>query len=177
MGGSLSEFETFVVQRQDALLRTAYLLTQDHGLAEDLVQDAMIKVYRRWRRNGQPNSPVAYTRRVLVNEYISHQRLRRSTEVPIETDRMAAEPAAPEPVDDRLVMWQALGTLPPRQRAVLVLRAYEGLSDPEIAEHLDCATGTVRSLAARAYAHLRQSTDLLDRQIDTSGGIRHGHHR
>lgn len=177
MGSKLAEFEAFLTQRQDALLRTAYLLTQDHGHAEDLVQDAMIKLYRRWRRTGPPTYPVAYARRILVNEYISHQRRRRSTEVPVETERMASEPAPAEPVDDRLVMWRALGSLPPRQRAVLVLRAYEGLSDPEIADHLDCAVGTVRSLAARAYAQLRRSADLLDRRIDTNGGIGHGQHR
>jgi RNA polymerase sigma-70 factor (sigma-E family) len=171
VGRGLSEFETFVAQRQDALLRTAYLLTQDHGHAEDLVQEAMIKLYRRGRRDGMPTYPVAYARRVLVNEYISHQRRRRSKELPTETGRMDSELVPQEPVDDRLVMWRALGSLPPRQRAVLVLRAYEGLSDPEIAEHLNCADGTVRSLAARAYAQLRQRADLLDRRIDTSGGI------
>jgi RNA polymerase sigma-70 factor (sigma-E family) len=147
--------------RQDALLRIAYLLTQDHGQAEDLLQDAMVKLYRRWRRTGLPTYEFAYARRALLNEYISEQRRRRWREVSLESHRPAVGPAPQEQVDDRLMMWRALGSLPPRQRAVLVLRAYEGLTDDEIADHLSCATGTVRSLAARAYRQLRNHTELL----------------
>jgi RNA polymerase sigma factor (sigma-70 family) len=99
----------------------------------------------------------------MVNAYISTRRHRRSSEVPIPDDDLANRAAPSAPTDDRLLVWRALGVLLPRQRAVLVLRLYEGLTDEEIADHLGCATGTVRSLASRAYLTLRTNSELLDR--------------
>ena len=163
MRDDMSEFEEFVAARQQRLLRIAFLLTRDHHRAEDLLQDAFLKVYRRWRHEGLPEHSEAYIRRVMVNTYISTRRLRRSTEVPIPHEDLANEATASAPTDDRLLVWRALGVLSPRQRTVLVLRIYEGLTDEEIADHLNCATGTVRSLASRAYSTLRTNSELLDR--------------
>ena len=163
MRNSMSEFEEFVAARQQRLLRVAFLLTRDHHRAEDLLQDAFLKVYRRWRHEGLPEHSEAYIRRVMVTTYISTRRLRRSTEVPVRDEILANEASSSPPTDDRLVVWQALGVLSPRQRTVIVLRVYEGLTDEEIADHLNCATGTVRSLASRAYSTLRTNSALLDR--------------
>lgn len=138
-------------------------MTRDHHRAEDLLQAAFLKVYRRWRHEGLPEHSEAYRRRVMVNAYISTRRHRRSTEVPVPHDELANESAPAAPTDDRLLVWRALGVLSPRQRAVLVLRIYEGLTDDEIADHLGCASGTVRSLASRAYLTLRTNSELLDR--------------
>lgn len=163
MRDDTGDFEAFVAARQHRLLGVAYLLTRDHHRAEGLLQDAFLKVYRRWRDAELPEHTEAYVRRVMVNAYISTRRYRRSTEVPVRLDELAdlAGPSAPS--DDRLLVWQALGVLTPRQRAVLVLRIYEGLTDEEIADHLGCASGTVRSLASRAYLTLRANRGLLDR--------------
>ena len=86
MRGDLPDFEEFVAARQHRLLRVAFLLTRDHHRAEDLLQDAFVKVYRRWRHEGPPEHSEAYLRRVMVNMYISSRRHRRSTEVPLLED-------------------------------------------------------------------------------------------
>lgn len=163
MGMSVSDFEEFVTARQQRLLGVAYLLTQDRQRAEDLLQDAFVKVYRRWRRDGVPAHSEAYLRRTLVNEFLSGRRKLSSTEIPVAQERLAEVPDTEAATDDRLLVWRALATLPPRQRAVLVLRTYEGLTDSQIGELLDCAEGSVRSLASRAYSTLRHNSQLLDR--------------
>ncbi|HON76083.1 MAG: SigE family RNA polymerase sigma factor [Candidatus Lutibacillus vidarii] len=162
MRGDLPDFEEFVAARQHRLLRVAFLLTRDHHRAEDLLQDAFVKVYRRWRHEGPPEHSEAYLRRVMVNMYISSRRHRRSTEVPLLEDDLVDTAGPSVPTDDRLIVWRALGVLTARQRAVLVLRIYEGMTDEEIADHLHCAAGTVRSLASRAYTTLRTHSELLD---------------
>lgn len=167
MVDELSEFETFVSAQQQSLLRAAFLLTQDRGHAEDLLQDTLLKVYRRWRREGSPTHSNAYVRRVLVNEFISSRRRRKWTEVPADIEDRSGPGGE---MNDRVMVWHALSTLAPRQRAVLVLRVYEGLSDAEIAEYLGCAEGTVRSLASRAYQSLRENCGLLDRR-PVEGGV------
>lgn len=162
------EFERFVAVTQRRLLGVAYLLTQDMPLAEDLVQEALLKVYRRWRREAMATHPEAYVRRVIVNEFLSTRRRRSSTEVAMSTSQLPESPMTGGSPVERLTMWQALATLPDRQRAVLVLRCYEDLTDREIADHLGCAEGTVRSLAARAYATLRNDAGLFDRATSRS---------
>lgn len=159
MTDSSGTFEDFVAGRGKALLRFAYLLSRDQALAEDLVQEALVKAHRRWQQVLRTGRCETYVRRIVVNEYASWRRRRRNSELP------GAIPDAPQ-ADlwdaraERDAMWQALAGLPPRQRAVLVLRYYEGLPDPEIAAVLGCAEGSVRSLASRAFAALREHPDL-----------------
>jgi RNA polymerase sigma-70 factor (sigma-E family) len=149
----------FVQEHGGALLRVAYLLCRDGGRAEDIVQDALVKVMRRWRTVGAADSPLAYARRTVVNEYLSWRRLRAAGEVV----GVVAESAAPDrigEVDERDVVWRLMGTLQPRARAVLVLRYYDQLPDSEIATLLGCAEASVRSTAARALTALRTNPML-----------------
>lgn len=146
-----------VADSGDRLLRVAYQLTHDRGAAQDLVQDALLRVYRSVRRRGlAPEDWYAYLRRAVINEYVRTRRLRSSTEVV--TD-MVPEPTAAGSLEDRaadhLQLWAALGELSERQRAVLVLRYYEGLADHEIAGLLSCRESSVRSLARRGLAAMR----------------------
>lgn len=157
-----AEFDDLVTAHGAELLRVAYLLSRDSALAEDLVQEALVKALRHWRNGGRPDHPLPYLRKIVLNEYLGWRRRWASTEIiglPI-TDPASAEPVGN--ADDRAVMWQVLGTLPPRARAVLVLRYYQGLPDREIADELGCAVSTVRSIAARAFAQLRQHSGLAD---------------
>lgn len=147
-------FEAFMASRGAALLRFAFMLTHDRGRAEDLVQDALVKVHRRWDRVVAAEQPDAYVRRIVTNEFLSWRRRRSSAETPSELPGTpAADPSAA--VDERDAMWRALALLPPRQRAVLVLRFYEDMPDAQIAAVLECAQGTVASLASRGLATLR----------------------
>jgi RNA polymerase sigma-70 factor (sigma-E family) len=143
------------------LTRFAYVLCGDRGLAEDLVQDAFVALYRRFGASLPIDAPLAYARRIIVNAHISHTRLRATS-----STVLGDPPDRPDPTADLTgnpqqdAMWQTLATLPDRQRAVLVLRYYLDLSDADIAAALDCREGTVRSLAARAFAALRADPTL-----------------
>ena len=136
-----------------ALTRFAYVLCGDRGLAEDLVQDTFVALHRRFGELLTIDAPVAYARRAIVNGHISHRR-RRASAVTIlaELPDVAVDGGFS---DEQNAMWQVLGTLPDRQRAVLVMRYYLDLPDVEIAAALDARVGTIRSLAARAFATLR----------------------
>ena len=157
------EFADLVSERMPALLRYAHLLAGDRARAEDLVQSAFAAAYRHRRRIDPPGAE-AYVRRAVLNGYLSWWRRGRVRERV--TDRPPDRPMADvaSAVDERDAMWAALATLPPRQRAVLVLRYYEDLSEAEIARVLDVAAGTVKSQAAKALATLRASAALRDRQ-------------
>jgi RNA polymerase sigma-70 factor (sigma-E family) len=156
-------FDEFVATRTSALLRTAYLLTADHGLAEDLLQTALAKSWFAWGRIDGPPEP--YVRRVLVTTYATWWRRRWRAERP--TEQLPDRPAVEEPaVEDRDALWRALDLLPRRQRAVVVLRYYEDLSEAETADALGISRGTVKSQASRALAALRRDADL----ISTMGG-------
>jgi RNA polymerase sigma-70 factor (sigma-E family) len=143
----------FATANSVGLTRFAYLLCGDRGLAEDLVQDAFVALYRRFGERLPLEAPVAYARRTIVNGHISHARRRSASAVVLGAvpDRPVEERGSAE----QDAMWQVLATLPDRQRAVLVLRYYLDLSDADIAAALGCRAGTVRSLAARAFAALR----------------------
>lgn len=157
------EFDAFAAEHTAALLRLAYLLCRDPVRAEDLVQDAFEQALKRWRRDGPPDAPLAYVRRVVVNAYLGWRRRRSSTELVGVAE--VAEPSTPDGTDERAardLTWRLLGTLDPRPRAVLVLRYYAALPDREIAEQLGCAEATVRSLAARAFVRLREEPQLAD---------------
>jgi RNA polymerase sigma-70 factor (sigma-E family) len=150
--------DRFATEQSVALTRFAYQLCGDHQLAEDLVQDAFLSLYRRFGEVLTVDAPIAYARRVIVNGHISRGRRRSQTERAVaELPDPGVVPSGPEEQD---AMWQALSGLVERQRAVLVLRYYIGLSDREIGELLDCREGTVRSLAARAFAQLRTHPGL-----------------
>jgi len=141
----------------ERLLRLAFQLTHDRSSAEDLVQEALMQVYRNWRRRAPDVAHgEAYVRRAVVNEYLRRRRLRASGEIVTEQVPETATPGSfTDEVVERDAMWQALGSLPARQRAVLVLRYYQGLPDREIASLVGAKEATVRSLAARAFAALR----------------------
>jgi RNA polymerase sigma-70 factor (sigma-E family) len=147
-----ADFEEFVVARRDALLRTAYLLTGNRDDAEDLVQSALIKVVPKWSRI--QDRPEGYIRQVLVRESVNRWRGRRWREVPTEVlpERMPqdADPA------DRIGLLQALRSLSPQQRAVLVLRYFDDLTEADTATALDISVGTVKSHTRDALARLRK---------------------
>ena len=150
------QFEEFAAARLPALLRYAVLLSGDREQASDLVQDVLTKALLKWRKIGGLDEPYAYVRTMLTNEYLSFLRRRRVPTVPLgwnTPDTVAAAEPAPDRPDEEL--WRLLSGLPRQQRAVIVLRYYEHLSDPEIAEVLKCRPTTVRSYASRALATLR----------------------
>jgi len=147
----------------DRLLRLAYQLTHDRAAAEDVVQEALMKLYKAWRREAPlPEHIDAYSRRAVVNEFLRRQRLRSATELISADVPELAESSFEDVVVDRDELWRALGTLPARQRSVLVLRYYEQLPDAQIAELLDAKEATVRSLAARGLASLRRESAVTE---------------
>jgi len=153
-----SDFDGFVAGRSAALLRTAYLLTGDPALAEDLLQTALAKSWFAWGRIAGPPEP--YVRRVMATTYATWWRRRWRSEYP--TGALPEAPGVDDTagVDDRDALWRALGTLPRRQRAVVVLRYYEDLSEAETAAALGVSRGTVKSQASKALAALRRDDDL-----------------
>jgi RNA polymerase sigma-70 factor (sigma-E family) len=148
----------FAAEHGVSLTRFAYLLGGDRGRAEDLVQDTYLAMYRRFGTELPISAPVAYARRAILNANTSRMRRRSSSEtISAELPEIAVETAFPEEQD---AMWRAMRSLPDRQRAVLVLRYYVDLPDREIASLLNATEGTVRSLAARAFASLRDHPAL-----------------
>jgi RNA polymerase sigma-70 factor (sigma-E family) len=142
-------FDEFVVASSGSLLRTAYLLTRDPHLAEDLVQTTLAKAwFARRRINGDP---APYVRRIMVNEFASGRRRRWRGEHPT-ADLPETHSPASEPHTD---LWHALANLPRRQRAVIVLRYFDDLTEAETARALRISVGTVKSQTARALAKLR----------------------
>jgi len=150
-------FEEFAAARLPAVLRFAGVLTGDRALAEDVVQEALIRASQRWQTIERLERPEAYVRKMIVNEFLSWRRRSWRT-VPGGTGGDLGEPPTPDHAADyaeRDAITAELAKLPKRQRAVLVLRYYQGLSDPEIAAVLGCRPGTVRGYATRALAALR----------------------
>ena len=147
-------FEAFVAARSDDLLRFAVLLTRDRGHAEDLLQTALVKAYRRWNRIAA-DDPYPYVRLVMVTSAASWRRLRTTQEIVSLPAHEYATPDGTDLVDERERMTEALATLPPRMRAVLVLRYTEDLSEADTAELLGCSVHTVRSQTVRGLARLR----------------------
>jgi RNA polymerase sigma-70 factor (sigma-E family) len=152
------EFEQYVAARRPALLRSAYLLTGNHQDAEDLVQVALVKAVPVWRRIA--DRPEPYVRKILVRESVSRWRQRRwreqATEILPERSAAAVDP------HQRLDLRDALVRLAPRQRAVIVLRYYEDLTERETAEALGISIGTVKSQARDGLARLRELVPGLD---------------
>ena len=150
--------EEFVDGGGRALLRFATALTCDPHLAEDIVQEVLLRAQRRWTRIVAVGKPDAYLRKMVVNEYLGLRRRRSFSDVPAGPEVLAGlAPPAVETGDygEREEMLSRIRALPPKQRAVLALRYYSGLTDIEIAEVLGSRPGTVRSHASRALAALR----------------------
>jgi RNA polymerase sigma-70 factor (sigma-E family) len=150
-------FAEFVIRWSPALLRVAFLLTSDRGEAEDLLQTALLKTARHWGRLSDHEAAYPYVRRVLVTTHTSWRRRRRVHEVLLDhlPEHSTGEPTS---IDAGRAL-QALERLPPRMRAVVVLRCYEGLTEAETAEALGCSLGSVKSQASRGLARLRELLD------------------
>jgi RNA polymerase sigma-70 factor (sigma-E family) len=168
-------FEEWTRQGVPKLLRFATVLCGDGHLAEDMVQDAVIKAQRNWDRIQQADRPDAYLRKMVVNEFLSWRR-KWSRFVPRPEIEDSTAPDYADRHADRDQLIAELAKLPKRQRAVLVLRFYGGLSDPEIAETLGCSAGTVRGYASRALATLRIEL-VPSPTLPTSSrtGVNHAH--
>jgi RNA polymerase sigma-70 factor (sigma-E family) len=164
------DYAAFVRLRMPALLRFGHALTGNRHDALDLVQTALERTGVRWRTvRRRPGDPEAYVRRVMVNLHISRwRRLRRETLVRGVPDRPSDEVA--DGALERAPVWQALRDLPPRQRAVIVLRYYEDLSEAQIADVLGVSPGTVKSQAAKAMVTLRRQ--LAPTTHSPAGGAR-----
>jgi RNA polymerase sigma-70 factor (sigma-E family) len=155
------DFSAFASSRWPRLVRLAFGLTGDRWAAEDLAQTTLARAYLAWHRVSRADDPDAYLRRILLNA--SNRRFRRRR-----VDERTGDP--PElPVDgpadlvgERATLLAALRQLPPRQRAVIVLRYWEDLTDAQIAATLGCSPGTVRSQLSRALAKLRESPALAE---------------
>ncbi|MER6785656.1 SigE family RNA polymerase sigma factor [Streptomyces sp. NPDC000658] len=149
-------FQEFVRARWSRLVRTAYLLTGDVHHAEDLTQTALAKAYRSWRRISRSDNPEAYVRRMLVSCNSDRFRKRRVVEAltAAPPERAGRDEGAGR-VEERGSLMAGLAQLPPKQRAVVVLRYWEDLSEAEVAEVLGCSQGTVKSQASKGLAKLR----------------------
>ena len=152
-------FEEFVAGRGQALQRFGYALTGDWAAAEDLLQTALARAYPRWSRI-QRDDPEGYVRKIMVNTWSSWWRRRWRGEVPTGNLPDSAGPDGYASVDSRQALRSALAKLPPRQRAVVVLRYRQDLSEAQVADLLGVSVGTVKSQAAKALAALREQASL-----------------
>lgn len=152
-------FDEFVGARLGPLLRYATVVTCDPHLAQDVVQEVLLRAQQRWRRIARVDQPEAYVKRMVLNEFLSWRRRVANRVLPMERSQLdRATPPAEDPARqmvERDALLARIAGLPPRQRAVIALRYYEGCTDVEIAQLLDCRVGTVRSHASRALATLR----------------------
>jgi RNA polymerase sigma-70 factor (sigma-E family) len=151
------DFDRFVAESSNGLVRTAYLIVWDLHEAEDLVQETLVRVARRWPKVSRMAHPTAYARQILLNLALrgNLKRSRRRAEL---SETPLGDPVAPTgPLDTHDELHAALVALPPRQRAVLVLRYFLDLPEAEVAAALQCSLGTVKSTASRGLARLEQT--------------------
>jgi len=160
---SVPTFEEDAGSAWASLYRYAYLLAGNHADAEDLAQQALLKAYGAWSKVAGADSPTAYLRRTLTNTYLSQKRP-KARRAEVLTDLPPERGSAPPGPEDRMVLWPHVKSLPPRQRAVVVLRYYEDLSEQQIADVLGCSTGNVKSTAHRALKALRAALDTDGRE-------------
>lgn len=165
------EFATFVAAQQGPLLRAAVLLTGDHASAEDLVQEALVKVAQRWPRL-RDQSPAAYARRIIYRDNVSRWRSTRREQIGAPIPERGADPLADQA--QRLAVRSAIAGLPPRQRAVVVLRYLEDLTEVETAKVLGVSVGTVKSQHHDALRRLRDLLPELRETGDPDEGNSHG---
>jgi RNA polymerase sigma-70 factor (sigma-E family) len=151
------DFAEFVSARWASLYRLAYLLAASPTGAEDLLQTTLEKAYVNWSRISRMEHTEAYVRRMLANTLVSSRRRSWSRERPTDDLPESAGTSVEEPLLDRHLFWPLVCALPARQRAVIVLRYYEDLSEAQIAEVLGCAPGTVKSQASAAIGALRRA--------------------
>jgi RNA polymerase sigma-70 factor (sigma-E family) len=164
------EFDAYVAARLPALLRYATLLCGDPDAARDLVQDVLTKALVRWSRIRAVERVDPYVRAMVTNQFISDRRRSgRRPQIPLpDTPDGPGTPLVPGPDPDtgtRTELWALLAQLPPRQRAVVVLRYYEDLSEAEVAALLGCSAGTVKSQSAKGLAKLRAALREADRPV------------
>ncbi|MFF5446126.1 SigE family RNA polymerase sigma factor [Streptomyces sp. NPDC012888] len=158
---SEAEFTAYVRERRAALYATAFHLTGDRHEAEDLLQSALFSTYRAWDRITDKAAVGGYLRRTMTNLHISAWRRRKLNEYPTEElPETVGDSDAMRGTELRAVLWQALTRLPEPQRTMLVLRYYEGRTDPEIAEILGISVGTVKSSIWRSLRRLREDEAL-----------------
>ncbi|MFI6642125.1 SigE family RNA polymerase sigma factor [Streptomyces sp. NPDC050504] len=158
---SEAEFTAYVQERRASLYATAYHLTGDRFEAEDLLQSALFSTYRAWDRISDKAAVGGYLRRTMTNLHISAWRRRKLNEYPTEElPETVGDTDAMRGTELRAVLWQALARLPELQRTMLVLRYYEGRTDPEIADILDISVGTVKSSIWRSLRRLRDDQAL-----------------
>ncbi|OII67099.1 MULTISPECIES: SigE family RNA polymerase sigma factor [unclassified Streptomyces] len=154
-------FTAYVQERRASLYATAYHLTGDRHEAEDLLQTALFSTYRAWDRISDKAAVGGYLRRTMTNLHISAWRRRKLNEYPTEElPETVGDSDAMRGTELRTVLWQALARLPEQQRTMLVLRYYEGRTDPEIADILDISVGTVKSSIWRSLRRLREDEVL-----------------
>ncbi|WP_341927094.1 SigE family RNA polymerase sigma factor [Nocardioides psychrotolerans] len=152
-------FEEYAAAIWPSLYRRAYLLSGNHADAEDLAQQTLIKAHGAWSKVSRAESSDAYVRRILTNTFLSAKRAeRRRPERLLGEDPPELGPP-PQGPEDRMALWPHVRALPPRQRAVIVLRYYEQLNEAEIADALGCSRGTVKSTAHHALLKLRNAVD------------------
>ncbi len=167
-----AEFTAYVQERRASLYATAYHLTGDRFEAEDLLQSALLSTYRAWDRIADKAALGGYLRRTMTNLHISAWRRRKLNEYP--TEELPEAPGEQDTMrgtELRTVLWQALARLPEQQRTMLVLRYYEGRTDPEIADTLNISVGTVKSSIWRTLRRLREDQALsLGRDQEESFG-------
>lgn len=158
---SEAEFTAYVQERRAALYATAFHLTGDRYEAEDLLQTALFSTYRAWDRISDKAAVGGYLRRTMTNLHISAWRRRKLNEYPTEElPETASDTDAMRGTELRAVLWQALSRIPEPQRTMLVLRYYEGRTDPEIAEILGISVGTVKSSIWRSLRRMREDEAL-----------------
>jgi RNA polymerase sigma-70 factor (sigma-E family) len=166
--GDLAAFTEYVDARAATLFRTAYLMVGDHQLAEDLLQEALVKTLMAWPRLRDRDRLEAYSRRIIVTTSISWRRRRSFHERPLEVlpERSATDPA--DAVVTHGVVIAALRTVPPRQRAAIVLRYYQDLTEQQTAEAMGCSVGAVKSQVSAGLRRLRGALGPAFEQVTTA---------
>lgn len=168
MDDSGTEFSTFVRVHSTALLRSAFLLTGDRVAAEELLQDTFVRLYPSWSRVSGAELPLAYVRRSLTNNFLNGRRRRTASDLLFaEPPDRGYDPDLAGRLGDRELVRQLLDGLSPRQRAVLVLRFFDDLTDAQIAADIGCRQGTVRSIVSRSLEMLRAETERRARDAHT----------
>jgi RNA polymerase sigma-70 factor (sigma-E family) len=162
--GQREAFDAFARARTSALLRFGHVLTGDPHQAADLVQEALVRTAMAWPRVTSKDDPEGYVRRVMVNHHLSVWRRRRREVLVADPTERTYVPVAERDAE----LWTALARLPRRQRAVLVLRYYEDLTEADTAAVLGCSIGTVKSQASKALAKLRSPETLAALRGDES---------
>jgi RNA polymerase sigma-70 factor (sigma-E family) len=158
-----AEFAAFVDASSRHLLRSAWLLTGDWASAEDLVQTALAATWKRWHGLDGIDAPEAYVRRVMLTTFIRWRRRKWRGEIPTETlPERPVDGDETERVDTQAAVRTALATLPPKQRAVVVMRYFADLSEAETAHAMGCSVGTVKSQASRALHRLHDAPGLAE---------------